>query len=121
MSKRPDLGTRMYSVHEHRYYITESAAPILEYCVCEAEVTGFFRGGYTEIFLTGLSPDGYKMPFCYKLSDIGSKIFFTPKEAALLAREMTERYEHTWGWLGAPEIPLRRTWNHYLTEVCGGE
>lgn len=114
MNKHPDIGTRMYSVHEHLYYISERAAPVLEYCVCEAEVTGFFKGGYTEICLTGLSPNGYRTPYRYKLSEIGSKVFFTPQEAASLAKEKTEQYEHIWEWLGAPDIPMRRTWNHYL-------
>lgn len=115
---RPEIGTKMYSVHEHLYYIEKHAGPVLEYCVCEAEVTGFFQGGYTEVCLVGLSPEGYRTPYRYKLSDIGSKVFYTAKEAAQLAQKMTEQYERTWGWIGAPDIQLRRTWEKYLS---GGE
>ena len=112
--KKPDIGTKMYSVHEHLYYIKEKAAPILEYCVCEAEVTGFFKGGFEEICLIGYSPKGFMTPYRYKLSDVGKKVFYTAKEAAELAREMTDTYESTWGWLGEPDIPMRRPWNNIL-------
>lgn len=104
----------MYFVQEHLYYIEGKAGPILEYCVCEAEVTGFFQGGFTEICLKGYSPKGYMTPYRYKLSDIGKKVFYTPKEAAELAKRMTDVYEHTWGWLGEPDIPMRRTWEPLL-------
>jgi hypothetical protein len=50
----------------------------------------------------------------YKLNEIGKRIFYTPAEAASLAKEQTEKYEHTWGWLGSPDIPLRRSWEKYL-------
>lgn len=59
----------MYSVHEHLYYIKGRTAPVLEYCVCEAKVTGFFKGGYTEICLVGPNPNGFQTPYRYKLSD----------------------------------------------------
>ena len=97
--QKPDVGTKMYSVHEHLYYIEEKTAPIFEYCVCEGEVTGFFHGGFTEICLRGYSPEGFPTPYRYKLSDVGTKIFYTAKEAAELARKMTDTYERTWGWL----------------------
>lgn len=119
-NQKPDVGTKMYSVHEHLYYIDGRAAPLLEYCVCEAEVTGFFKGGFTEICLRGYSPKGFMTPYRYKLSDVGKKIFYTAKEAAELAREMTDIYERTWGWLGKPDIPMRRSWDALLfdsTEV----
>lgn len=109
----------MYFAQENLYYIKEKAAPILEYCVCEAEVTGFFHGGFTEICLSGHSPKGFRTPYRYKLSDAGKKVFYTAKEAAESAREMTDTYERIWGWLGAPDIPLRRSWEDLLdtTEV----
>ncbi len=113
-SERPAIGTKMYSVNEHRYYIKEHTGPLLEYCVCEAEVTGFFKGGYTEVCLTGLSPEGYRTPYRYKLSEIGELVFYTAREAAELAKKKTEKYESTWGWLGEPDIPMRRTWEQFL-------
>lgn len=104
----------MYSVHEHLYYIKDRTAPVLEYCVCEAKVTGFYKGGYTEICLVGPNPGGFQTPYRYKLSEIGRKLFFTARDAAALAKQMTETYEHTWGWMNDP--PMRRTWEKYLCE-----
>lgn len=109
-----EIGTKMYFVQEHRYYIPDHAGPILEYCVCEAEVKRFIQGGYTEVEMIGQSPDGYSTPSYYKLSDIGVTVFYTPKEAALLARKMTEQYEYTWGWVGLPDIPMLRPWEKLL-------
>lgn len=114
--KRPDIGTKMYSLHEHMYYVKYRAAPLIEYCVCEAEVTGFFRSGYTEICMTGLSPDGYRTPYRYKLCDIGLRVFYTAREAAYLAQEITEKFERTWGWMGEADASLRRSWEKYLAE-----
>lgn len=111
---RPDIGTKMYSVHEHHYYIKEHPAPLREYCVCEAEVIDFIQGGYTEVELRGKSPGGFMTPYRYRLSDIGKRIFYTPREAALLAKDMTEQYEKTWGRIGSPETPMRRPWEKYL-------
>jgi hypothetical protein len=84
--------------------------------VCEAVVVGFFTLSYTEVEVVGPSPKGFTTPYRYKLSEIGKKIFYTPREAALLAKEQTEKREHTWGWLGAPSIPVRRSWEKYLTD-----
>lgn len=108
--KKPEIGDKMYSVHEHMYYIPDHAGPVVEYCVCEATVTGFFTGGYTEINLLGPDPDGSMTPYFRKLSGIGKDVFYTPREAALLAQDMTEKYEKIWGWLGPPDIPMRRPW-----------
>ncbi len=36
------------------------------------------------------------------------------QDAAALAKKMTEKYERIWGWLGEPDIPMRRTWSQYL-------
>ncbi len=112
-SERPDLGTKMYSVHEHRYYQRgKKAAPYFEYVVLEGEVVGFFTGSYTEVCLKGPDGDGYTFPYRYKLSDIGVKVFFTAKEAAELAKKMTEKHEQTWNWM--LEEPIRRTWEVML-------
>lgn len=111
---RPKIGTMMYSVHEHLYYIPDRAAPVMEYCVCEAEVRGYFIGGYTEIRLLGPSPEGFMTPYFYKLNEIGHTVFYTAREAALLARQMTERYEQTWSWMKDP--PMRRSWAYLIKE-----
>lgn len=114
---RPKIGTKMYSVHEHLYYIPGRTAPAMEYCVCEAEVQGYFVSGYTEICLAGLSPAGFMTPYFYKISEIGQKVFYTAQEAALLAQQMAEKYEQACGWMGDP--PMRRPWEKYLTRTKG--
>lgn len=119
--KRPEIGIKMYSVHEHLYYIKNHAGPILEYVVCNAVVTGFYTMGYTEVCLTGKDPDGYNTPYRYPLNKIGKSIFYTAKEAAEHAKLLTERYEHAWRWLGAPDIPMRRSWETLLLDNNEGE
>lgn len=113
-TKRPEIGTVLWSVHEHLYYTLESAAPVKEYCVCSAKVVGYFEGGYVEICLRGKSPDGYITPYRYKLADLGKCVFFTAREAAEAAQRMTDRHEKTWSKFGDP--PMRRTWEKYLQE-----
>lgn len=113
--KLPEIGTKMYSVQEHMYYVPGRAAPVLEYCVCEVTVRGFFTGGYTEVQLIGPNPKGHQTPYQYKISDIGKRIFYTPQEAALLAKAETEKYERIWGWTKDP--PMRRTWEHLLEDT----
>jgi hypothetical protein len=114
MSKRPDIGSTMFMVHEHLYYIKNHAIPIKEYCVCSGAVTGFYTGGYTEVRLVGKSPKGFPTPYSYRLSEIGTRLFYTAREAAEYAQQLTEDYERRWGWVGAPEIPMRRPWAKYL-------
>ena len=41
-------------------------------------------------------------------------MFFTPREAALLAEHMTKKHEQAWGWMGNP--PMRRPWIVFLDE-----
>lgn len=50
MGRKPEIGDTMFHVCEHLYYVPEHAAPLNEYCVCEATVVGFLKGGYTEMF-----------------------------------------------------------------------
>lgn len=110
--KCPKVSTKMYLVYEHLYHIPDRAAPVKEYCVCEAEVQGYFTGGCTEIRLVGPNPEGFMTPYFYRINEIGKKIFYTAKEAALLALQMTEKYEQALGWIN--DLPMRRPWTHYL-------
>lgn len=113
--KRPEVGSTMWDVHENLYYIPGRAAPVKEYVVTEGTVTGFFEGNYVDMRLVGPIPRGDKSfptPRYHKLSDIGKRVFCTAKEAALLAKKMTEDHERTWAWTNDP--PMRRTWEHYL-------
>lgn len=112
--QKPKIGTEMYCVCEHLYYIQDHAGPVMEYCVCKGTVRDFFRGSYTEICLHIMGPDGFPRPWRCKLSDVGKRLFFTAEEAAVAARDMTEKYEKTWGWIGAPEFPMARPWANLL-------
>lgn len=116
---RPKIGTNMYSVHEHLYCIPGRTAPVREYCVCEAEVQGYITGGYAEIRLVGPNPRGFTTSYFYRISEIGKKVFYTAQEAALLAQQMTEKYERTWERMGDP--PMRRSWEKYLIRAKGEE
>lgn len=111
---RPEIGTTLWSVHEHLYYIPGRAAPVKEYCVCESQVRNYIEGNFIQIVLVGKGPDGYREMHYFKLSELGKCVFFSPMEAAELAKQVTEKYEQTWGWTGDP--PLRRTWEKYLQE-----
>ena len=117
--KRPEIGTVMWDVHENLYYdFSVSPAPLKEYVVTPAPVTGYYEGGFVEICMTGPVPRGDLCPTVprrHKLADIGKMVFYTAREAALYAQELTEKYERTWGWTQDP--PMRRTWEKYLEET----
>ena len=113
----PEKGTKMYSVHEHLYYVKGRSGPLTEYCVYEGIVKGIRKVGYTELCLIAKDADGHEKMFFYPTKEIGKSVFYTPGEAALLARDKTEQYEKTWERM--LEEPLRRTWEHYLVEEKG--
>ena len=95
---RPEIGTEMYFVVERLYYVKSvQAAPFLEYCVCEGAVWKYIDQNQTEMCLIYDGSLSY-----FKLAAIGEKVFYTPREAALLAKKKTEKYERVWGWLGDP-------------------
>lgn len=122
--KKPEIGVSMYFVQEHFYYVKGYAAPCLEYVVCKGKVTEIFALGYTEVCLIGKNPDGYDTPYRYPLKKIGESLFYKAKEAAAHAKTLTERYEQAWGWIGTPDIPMRRTWENLLLvtgDVDGGQ
>lgn len=53
-------------------------------------------------------------PYSYPLKDIGEKLFYTPEEAARLAKRMTEN-EEKMIWCSDP---LRRPWAEYIMPVA---
>lgn len=63
VERKPEIGDTMFHVCEHLYYVPERAAPLNEYCVCEATVVGFLKGGYTEVKLVGKNPGGFNTPY----------------------------------------------------------
>lgn len=114
--KRPDIGSTLWIVHEHLYYVPEHVAPVKEYVVLPGKVIGYFEGGYVEICMKVEMPGStdvthYVTPIRRKLSDLGKTSFFTAREAALLAQKLTDAYNFAWGWC---EESLRRPWERYL-------
>jgi len=114
---RPPLGTTMFCVLEHRYYIPGRAGPAFEYVVFEGKVKGYIEGGWVDMMLRGVGADGGVELVERRLQDIGTKVFHTAVEAARLARDMTEDYERRWAWMARwGDIPLRRPWAALLME-----
>ena len=112
--ERPEIGSILWDVHEHLYYDKSvRISPLTEYVVTPGEVVGYFEGGFVEVKLVGEVPGHGRLPRHHKLSDIGKrKVFYTAREAALYAKELTEKHERTWAWTKDP--PMRRTWEQYL-------
>ena len=106
---KPEIGDEMWDVREHLYHEAGVAAPLMEYVVCAVRVKGYFKGSYVSIDVT----DG-KTPRRYKLSEIGTKVFYTAREAALYAQQLSDRSDAVWMRMGSP--PVRRTWEKYLKE-----
>ena len=121
MWRKPEIGDTMFHVCEHLYYVPEHAAPLNEYCVCEATVVGFLKGGYTEVKLVGKNPGGFNTPYHYKMAEVGSKLFFDAHSAAKYAESLTVYAEQHWNWAGArlrrPYKDLWNTWNKQ-GELC---
>lgn len=113
---RPEIGSTLWDVHENLYYDKSvRAAPLTEFIVTPGEVVGFFERGLVEVKMVGEVPGHGRMPRHHRLSDIGKRrVYYTAREAALYAKELTEKYERTWGWTSEP--PMRRTWEKYLEE-----
>lgn len=115
---RPPLGTTMFCVLEHLYYIPGRAGPDKEFVVFEGKITGYHEGGWVDMELRGRGPEGYPETAHRRLQDIGTKVFHTAVEAAVLARDMTEDYERRWAWTERwGDVPLRRPWERLLKEA----
>lgn len=115
--QKPPIGTKMYFVRENYYYVPGDSAPKMEYCVCEGEIKEFLIGGFTEIYMVGPGPAGHEkvqVATIRRLDEIGERVFYTAKEAAMLAKKKTEKCESIWGWM--MDGPMRRTWEKYLEE-----
>lgn len=117
VKRRPQIGTNVWFVAEHYYYVPGRAAPELEYSVYQGKIRGYRMGRWTDASIEYQSEEGY-----IKLIDIAMnantpKIFDNPRDAALLARDKTDAHMRRWGWVLElwPETPpMRRTWEKYL-------
>lgn len=116
---RPPIGTTFYVVREHLYYVLNRAGPMLEYIVCAGKVRRFIIGNRAEmeLILENAGANNLAYP---EIKEIGKTVFHTAREAALLAKAMTEDYERRWAWTERwGDVPLRRPWEHLLTEEKG--
>ena len=110
----PEIGTTMYCVTEHYYYKPGFTAPFMEYVVQAGQVKRILEQAKPEIELCGKGPDGPLEVEYRKIRDIGRKVFYTAREAAMLAKHMTEEYERERFW--SANVPMRRTWERLLNE-----
>ena len=114
----PPVGTMLYTVHEHLYRKPGRTGPFEEYVVFAGEITEHLPGPKKLMRLDGPTPEGRIICDYRSFFDIGKTVFFTAREAALLAREKTEEYERRWAWTEKyGDVPLRRTWENLLKEA----
>lgn len=109
MKQTPEAGTVMWFVVEHRYYKKGEPAPRLEYCLVSGPVKMWGDRG---IKIKSWNPDGFYSLHYFYFDEIGKRCFDNPQEAAARARELTEKHERS--CLGASDVPIRRSWAHYL-------
>lgn len=110
--KAPNVGDTLFVVNEHLYHVEGKAAPRLEYCVCIGKVKKISQLWCPEVCVVGNGPDGHKELWYYKVSEIGTKVFYTAHEAAMLAKEKSDEYDRKFFWNA--DVPIRRTWEKYL-------
>ena len=111
---RPEVGSVLYFVEENLYYHNH-AAPDAEFVVVEGKVTGYFEGGFVEICMSAQSKRGdgfFGTPVRRQLAELGKAVFYTPQEAAKLAKRYTEERENSRIYFR--DTPMRRTWAPYL-------
>jgi hypothetical protein len=118
----PPVGTMMYCVREHLYYVPGRVGVKTEYVVFCGKVVEHIGGNLKEFRLRGKGPDGHTECVYRTVQEIGKKVFYTAREAADLARKTTEDYERRWAWTARwGDIPLRRPWEHLLREEATKE
>ena len=116
---KPPVGTMVWFVAEHLYYVPGHAAPEMEYSVYQGEVKGYRVGNWTDVNLKYRCEEGHIKLADVVLSADRPKIFDNPKDAALLAKEKTDDYLKHWGWVWHmwPDTPpMRRAWEKYLRD-----
>lgn len=121
MKNRPEIGSTMWDVCENLYYdYAKSAAPLIEFVVSGGQVKGFFTGGYVTMNIAGPVANRSGVIRSYKVSDVGKRVFYTAREAALYAKELSDKHDRTWERI-SKDCPIRRTWEKYLNEAEGEE
>ena len=110
----PKIGPQLYFVCEH-IYNTEDRTANKEYVVCSGELTGYSENSsWTAMRIVGTGPYGYEIVSYYKPQEIGAKVFYSAKEAAQRAKQLTDHDDKVWG---AVSSPMRWPWAHLLEDV----
>lgn len=121
---KPEPGTKVWFVCEHFYCRpgADKYQPEYEFMVYQGEVMSYRVGNWTDVEIRYRSEEGP-----VKLTDIVLRadkqtIFDNPRDAALLAKEMTDDYLRRWGWCWNKDMwpdrpPMPRRWEKYLTEA----
>lgn len=99
----PEVGEVFYFPVSHIYY-DERRLPTEEYVIKEAKVTGYFRGGYTEIRLS----DG-ATPYFFKREAVEKVIFRNRDDAIAYAETLADQYDRVWEKF---EGKMRRGWRN---------
>lgn len=102
---KPAVGDTLYFAAEHLYYVPGRAAPLKEYCIYPATVTGFLAK-QNEMRLITETPSKQRSVRYFRVCDIGRTIFSTAKEAAVHAAELTAHHEEIWGAYRCSLAPL---------------
>ena len=99
----PEIGTIFYFPTRHIYY-NERRLPCEEFLITEAKVTGYYRGGYTEIRLS----DGHT-PYYFKRDAVEKAIFRNRDDAIAYTEKLADDYDRVWEKF---EGKMRRGWRN---------
>ena len=97
----PSIGEEFHFPSSHIYY-NDRGLPAEEYVIVSARVTGYYRGGYTEIRLS----DG-ATPRYFKKDAVERQIFRKKSDAIAYAEKLADDYDRVWSRM---EGPMRRPW-----------
>lgn len=109
----PPIGTILYVVQEHLYYEKDKrTSPFREYAVCPGtlkEIRPIRK--QTELRIVVDNKQANNVAYL-RLNDVGKTWFYTAREAALVAKSLTEKEEQRFPW----NAPMRRSWEKLLSE-----
>lgn len=106
----PKIGTQFYFVCEHLYDHGHK-----EYVVCSGELVKYTNGERLSLMqIVGPGPDGHTSVTYGRPQEIGIKMFYSAKEAAQVAKRLSDQYDKVWC---AMEPPIRRPWANLLEET----
>ena len=126
---KPPVGTEVWFVTEHFWRRPGATAwqPEYEFMVFKGTVRSYYTINWTDVCIQYREFENGPIELIeIRLSADKQKIFDNSRDAALLAREMTEDYLRHWGWLWTsglwPDMPpMPRRWEHYLSDENSSE